>query len=186
MNYGEIKYCDIANGEGVRTSLFVSGCTHCCVGCFQSETWDFDYGEPFTKKQEDEILKSLSPVYVDGLSILGGEPMEPQNQRELLPFLKRVKEEFPDKSIWLFTGDTYEALIDENSLRHIEVTSELLSLIDILVDGLFIQDLYQCNLRFKGSTNQRIIDVPKSLETGFVQLWQDEPQYAKREFELSE
>lgn len=171
MNYGTIKNCDIANGIGVRVTLFVSGCTNCCEGCFQPETWDFNYGEPFTEKTENTILEMLSPDYIRGLTILGGEPFEPQNQEALLPFVKKVKEKLPGKDIWAFSGFTLEELLDENHKKHTAYTNELLSLIDVLVDGRFEQDKKDITLRFRGSSNQRVIDLPTSIKNGTVVLW---------------
>ncbi|MGN0501467.1 MAG: anaerobic ribonucleoside-triphosphate reductase activating protein [Ruminococcus sp.] len=170
MNYGEIKNYDIANGEGVRVSLFVSGCTHHCKNCFNPETWSFEYGKPFTKETEDYIIECLSPDYIDGLSLLGGEPFEPQNQQVLLPFLRRVKSELPDKTIWCYSGYLFDKELLSESRARCEFTDEMLSLIDVLVDGEFVQDLYDISLAFRGSSNQRIIDVQKSLETGEVKL----------------
>ena len=170
MNYGEIKNYDIANGEGVRVSLFVSGCTHHCKNCFNPETWSFEYGKPFTKETEDYIIECLSPDYIDGLSLLGGEPFEPQNQEVLLPFLRKVKNELPNKSIWCYTGYLFDRELLSESRARCEFTDEMLSLIDVLVDGEFVQDLYDISLAFRGSSNQRIIDVQKSLETGEVKL----------------
>ena len=164
MNYGEIKNFDIANGEGVRVSLFVSGCTHHCKNCFNKETWDFNFGEPFTQETEDKILEYLSPDYINGLSLLGGEPFEPSNQEVLLPFLKRVKEKFPKKSIWCYTGYLFDDELLSESRARCEYTDEMLSLIDILVDGEFVQDLYDISLSFRGSSNQRIIDVKASIK----------------------
>ena len=169
MNYGEIKNFDIANGEGVRVSLFVSGCTHHCKNCFNKETWDFDFGEPFTKETEELLLKELAPEYINGLSLLGGEPFEPQNQAALLPFLRRVKQRFPNKSIWCYTGYLFDTELLKPSRARCEFTDEMLSLIDVLVDGEFVQELYNISLQFRGSSNQRIIDVPKSLERGRVE-----------------
>ncbi len=168
MNYGEIKSFDIANGEGVRVSLFVSGCTHHCKNCFNKETWDFNFGKPFTKEVEDSIIDMLSSNYIDGFSLLGGEPFEPQNQRVLTPFLKRIKENFPNKSIWCYTGYLFDDELLSESRARCECTDEMLSLIDVLVDGEFVQDLYNITLAFRGSENQRIIDVQKSLETGEI------------------
>ncbi|MCR5657442.1 MAG: anaerobic ribonucleoside-triphosphate reductase activating protein [Butyrivibrio sp.] len=169
MNYGEIKTTDIANGVGVRTSLFVSGCTHHCKGCFNEETWDFAYGQPFTKEVEDEIIESLRPVYVTGLTVLGGEPMEVVNQQVVRPFLERVKAELPDKNIWIYSGYTWEELNDaENKRCHSEDTDKILSMIDVLVDGEFKLDLKDISLRFRGSSNQRVIDVKKTLEAGEI------------------
>lgn len=168
MNYGEIKSFDIANGEGVRVSLFVSGCTHHCKNCFNKETWDFNFGKPFTKEVEESIIDMLSSDYIDGFSLLGGEPFEPQNQRVLTPFLKRIKENFPNKSIWCYTGYLFDDELLSESRARCECTDEMLSLIDVLVDGEFVQDLYNITLAFRGSENQRIIDVQKSLETGEI------------------
>jgi anaerobic ribonucleoside-triphosphate reductase activating protein len=171
MNYANIKYNDIANGEGVRTSLFVSGCTHHCKGCFNQEAWDFGYGEPFSEDTENELLETLSPSYIKGLTLLGGEPMEPQNQRALLPFLKKVKEKYPNKSIWCYSGYTFEELTGESRAR-CETTDEILSLIDVLVDGKFVEELKDISLRFKGSANQRIIDLKATLSGGEIVLWE--------------
>ena len=168
MNYGEIKNFDIANGEGVRVSLFVSGCTHHCKNCFNPETWSFDFGQPFTREVEDSILKELAPDYINGLSLLGGEPFEPQNQAALLPFLRRVREKYPDKNIWCYTGYLFDKELLGESRARCESTDEMLSLIDVLVDGEFVQELYNISLQFRGSSNQRIIDVKKSLESGAV------------------
>ena len=168
MNYGEIKNFDIANGEGVRVSLFVSGCTHHCKNCFNPETWSFDFGKPFTREVEDLILKELAPDYINGLSLLGGEPFEPQNQAALLPFLRRVREKYPDKNIWCYTGYLFDKELLGESRARCESTDEMLSLIDVLVDGEFVQELYNISLQFRGSSNQRIIDVQKSLESGAV------------------
>ena len=173
MYYGNIKKYDIANGKGVRTTLFVSGCTNHCFNCFQPETWDFEYGKPFTKDVEDEILESMEPSYVDGLTVLGGEPFEIENQRGLLPFLKRVKEVYPNKNIWCFTGFVLDQDILDGGRRHCEVTDELLTLIDVLVDGPFKQEEYDISLAFRGSRNQRIIDLQKSLKEQEVILYME-------------
>ncbi len=170
MNYGEIKNYDIANGEGVRVSLFVSGCTHHCKNCFNPETWSFEYGKPFTKETEDYIIECLSPDYIDGLSLLGGEPFEPQNQEVLLPFMRKVKNELPNKNFWCYTGYLFDRELLSESRARCEFTDEMLSLIDVLVDGEFVQALHDISLAFRGSSNQRIIDVQKSLETGEVKL----------------
>lgn len=166
MNYGTIKNCDIANGVGVRVSLFVSGCTHHCKECFQPETWDFAYGEPYTRETEDELLRLLAPSYIDGLSLLGGEPMEPQNQRELVKLLRRVKAELPDKNVWCYSGYTLETDLLSPSRARCEVTDELLSMIDILVDGEFMLEKKNISLSFRGSENQRIIDLRATLKSG--------------------
>lgn len=171
MNYGEIKNCDIANGEGVRVTLFVSGCTNRCPGCFQPQTWDFSYGEPFTAETEEKILSMLAPEYINGLTLLGGDPFEPQNQRVLTPFVKRVRETYPWKNVWAFTGFTLEELRREGSHPRCEVTDELLGMIDILVDGRFVEALKDIRLRFRGSSNQRIIDMNRTREVGEIILW---------------
>ena len=168
MNYGEIKNFDIANGEGVRVSLFVSGCTHHCKNCFNKDTWAFDYGEPFTGEVEDKIIAELAPSYINGLSLLGGEPFEPQNQQGLIPLLRRVKTELPDKNIWCYTGYLFDKDLLGESRARCEYTDEMLSYIDVLVDGEFVQELYSITLQFRGSSNQRIIDVKKSLKEGRV------------------
>ncbi len=167
MNYGEIKKTDIANGPGVRVSLFVSGCTHRCKNCFNEVAWDFNYGRQFTRETADEIYDALSPEYISGLTVLGGEPFEPQNQRALLPFIREVRRRFPSKSIWVFSGYLYEELKSESRAR-CEVTDELLSLIDVLIDGEFMEDKKDITLKFRGSANQRIIDMSKTLSVGHV------------------
>ena len=171
MNYGEIKKYDIANGIGVRTSLFVSGCRHHCKGCFNPETWSFEYGKAYTKETEDDIVSSLAPYYISGLTVLGGEPFEPENQATIVGLLKRVKEEYPDKNIWVYSGYLFEELIGKIPSRaRCEVTDEMLSYIDILVDGEFVEAKKDISLHFRGSSNQRIIDVKKTLETGEISL----------------
>ncbi len=171
MNYAAIKKCDIANGTGVRTSLFVSGCRHHCKGCFQPETWDFDFGNEFTSEIEDDIIESLEPDYIEGLTLLGGEPFEPENQRVLVKFLKRVREIYPDKSIWCYSGYLLDEELLKDSKARCEVTDEMLSYIDVLVDGEFVLEKKNIMLKFRGSENQRIINVKKSLETGEIVLW---------------
>ena len=170
MNYGAIKKCDIANGVGVRTVLFVSGCTHHCKGCFQPETWNFDYGERYTKETEDEIIESLRPDYVDGITLLGGEPFEPENQRALVKLLRRIKKELPQKTVWSFSGFTYEELTGD-SRAVCEVTNEMLSMLDVLVDGEFVEAKRNISLRFRGSENQRLIDMNKTRKEGKIVLW---------------
>ena len=161
MNYASIRTCDIANGEGVRVTLFVSGCTHRCKGCFNPDQWDFDYGELFTREVEDRILEDLEPSYIAGLSILGGEPMEPTNQRVLVPFLRRVREKFGDtKTIWVYTGcvlDTETFNLQPSTFNLEETTQSFLRMIDVLVDGPFIEELKDISLQFRGSSNQRIL-----------------------------
>ncbi|MCR4901299.1 MAG: anaerobic ribonucleoside-triphosphate reductase activating protein [Butyrivibrio sp.] len=169
MNYGNIIYNDIANGIGCRTSLFVSGCTHHCKGCFNEMTWDFNYGELFTAEIEDKIIESLRPTYISGLTILGGEPMEVSNQAVLRPFLEKLKNELPNKTIWIYSGYVIEELLDEDNKRcHSADTMKILGLIDILVDGEFVEAKKDMMLRFRGSSNQRIIDVKQSLENGEI------------------
>lgn len=172
MHYGEIKNCDIANGEGVRVSLFVSGCTNCCEDCFQPETWDFNYGKEYTEETENEILKMLGASYITGLTLLGGEPFEPSNQEVLVKLLRKVREAYPNKTVWSFTGFTYEKLNTEGEHCHTENTEEMLSMIDILVDGKFDKNLKNITLRFRGSENQRIIDLNKTRETGELTMWE--------------
>jgi anaerobic ribonucleoside-triphosphate reductase activating protein len=171
MNYAEIKKTDIANGPGVRVSLFVSGCTHHCKNCFNEMTWDFNYGLPFTDETEDEIMDALAPAYIRGLTLLGGEPMEPANQRGLLPFVRRVRERFPEKDIWCYSGYTWEELIGGSRAR-CEVTDELLEQIDVLVDGEFKEELKSLSLKFRGSSNQRIIDLNQTRAAGEIRLWE--------------
>ncbi len=171
MNYGAIKKFDIADGPGVRVSLFVSGCTHHCRECFQPETWNFDYGQPFTEETEQELFEALDREYICGLTLLGGEPFEPQNQRVLVPFLRRVKERFPEKSIWSYTGYTLETDLLSPSRARCEVTDEMLSMLDVLVDGEFVLEKKNIRLRFRGSENQRLIDLKKTLATGNTVLW---------------
>ncbi|WP_418932838.1 anaerobic ribonucleoside-triphosphate reductase activating protein [Hominenteromicrobium sp.] len=176
MNYGEIKKTDIANGIGVRVTLFVSGCTRHCKNCFNAETWDFNYGKPFTRETEDEVLAALAPGFINGLTLLGGEPMEPQNQRALVPFLHRVREIYPEKDIWCYSGSTLETdMLKDGGRNRCEVTDEFLSLLDVLVDGAFVDELKDISLRFRGSSNQRIIDMNKTRETGKVTLWNAKP-----------
>ena len=170
MNYAAIKWADVANGPGVRVSLFVSGCTHRCPGCFNQEAQDFGYGRPFTPAEEDKVLQALAPAHIKGLSLLGGEPLEPENQRALLPFLRRVKEKCPQKEIWCYSGYTLEELWGDSRAR-CACTGEMLSLIDILVDGPFVEEKKDLNLRFRGSSNQRILNVPASLEARVPVLW---------------
>lgn len=171
MNYATIKWTDVANGPGVRVSLFVSGCTHRCEGCFNPEAWDFRYGELFTEETVEQILNGLAPSYIKGLSLLGGEPFEPENQRSLLPLLRRVRERFPDKTIWCYSGYTLDGQLWQDSRARCECTDELLGLLDVLVDGRFEQEKKDLALRFRGSSNQRIINVPESVRTHTVVLW---------------
>ena len=170
MYYAAIKKSDIANGEGVRTTLFVSGCRNRCEGCFQPETWAFDYGEPFTETVAEEIFLTFKNPVIKGLTILGGEPMEPENQEVLLPFLREFKQRFPDRDVWLYTGNLYEELFGEHE-KHLPITEELLSYVDILVDGRFIKEEHRLGLRFRGSLNQRIIDMNKTRERGEIVIW---------------
>lgn len=185
MNYATIKYFDIANGEGVRTSLFVSGCRRGCPFCFNQSAWDFNAGEPFTRAVEDKIIESLAASYMDGLTVLGGEPMEPENQAGLVGFLERVRAAYPregdggsGKTIWIYTGDVLEDELAPGGRHHTEVTDRVLATADILVDGPFVQALHDITLRFRGSSNQRIIDLNATRAAGGTRLWVDDPVYA--------
>ena len=171
MNYAEIKYCDVANGPGVRTSLFVSGCSHHCPGCFNEIAWNFNYGKPFTQDTIDSIIESLKPDYIQGLTLLGGEPFEYSNQKGLLPLVRQVRKVLPQKDIWCFTGFLFDKDIIENMCKKWKETNELLSYIDVLVDGRFVEELKNLNLKFKGSENQRTILVNESLKSGNVILY---------------
>ena len=171
MNYAAIKWADVANGPGVRVSLFVSGCTHRCPGCFNGEAQDFAYGRPFTRAEEDRIVAALAPDHIKGLSLLGGEPFEPDNQRALLPLLRRVKAAYPGKEVWCYSGYILETGLWRDSRARCEATDELLSLIDVLVDGPFVQEQKDLNLRFRGSANQRILNVPASIRAKAPVLW---------------
>ena len=170
MHFGQIFTADSANGIGIRVSLFVSGCTNKCKGCFQPETWNFNYGQEYTKETEDFIIKELSKAYYTGLTILGGEPFEPSNQKELINLIRRVKEECPGKTIWMYTGFTYDRDLVTGGCRYTEVTDEILDSIDILVDGRFEEELKNITLNFRGSSNQRIIDMKVTRATGTVVL----------------
>lgn len=173
MNYATIKSRDIANGPGVRVSLFVSGCTHHCKGCFNEIAWDFDYGQPFTQQTIDEILDMLAPSFIKGITLLGGEPFEPQNQGPILDLLRQIKAKYPEKSIWAFSGYLFDRDILAGRLGDPEITKEYVRMLDVLVDGPFIESQKNLSLRFRGSENQRIIDVKKSLAAGQIVLWQD-------------
>ena len=173
MNYAAIKETDIANGPGVRVSLFVSGCSHHCEGCFNAEAWDYGYGQPYTRETEDHIIEALRPSYITGLSLLGGEPFDPRNQPALLPLLRRVRKELPGKDIWCYTGYTLETDLRTDALGIPEITHELLSLIDVLVDGKFVLAKKDIQLRFRGSSNQRLIDLRRSEAEGRVIWWED-------------
>lgn len=168
MNYAKIRKMDISNGPGIRVSLFVSGCTHNCKNCFNPETHDFNYGKPFTEKEINKIIELMKEDYIVGLTLLGGEPFEIQNQKGLLPLVKRVKEIYPNKSIWSYSGYLFDKEIIEKMMKENEVTQELLQYIDVIIDGRFIEKLKDPRLKFMGSSNQRIIDVKKSLDTGSV------------------
>lgn len=169
MNYANIKPHDTANGYGIRVSLFVSGCSHHCKGCFNPETWDFRYGKPYTKETEDEIINLLKRDYIKGLSLLGGEPMEKVNQIEIVNLLRRVKKEMPEKTVWCYSGYTLDKdIIPKDGKVHIDVTDEILSYLDVLVDGEFILELKNLRLKFRGSSNQRLIDVKRTLKEGHV------------------
>ena len=173
MNYASIKNCDIANGPGVRVSLFVSGCTHRCKGCFNQVAWDFDYGVPFTEDTAEQLLTMLAPSYIKGLTLLGGEPFEPQNQGPLVALLRQVRAKYPGKSIWAFSGYLFDRDLLSGRVGDPAVTREFLSYLDVLVDGPFVEEKKDLMLRFRGSSNQRLIDVPASLRKGEVVLWED-------------
>ena len=173
MHYGELKKCDIANGTGVRVTLFVSGCTNHCPDCFQPQTWDFDYGKPFTDETKAAIFAELDKPFVNGLTVLGGEPFEPRNQRELLPLLREVREKYPDKTIWCFTGFRLDdELLRDGSYPRCEATDGMLACINVLVDGRFVKELKDISLQFRGSRNQRVIDMDRTRETGQVTIWE--------------
>ena len=173
MNYATIKPRDIANGPGVRVSLFVSGCTPRCPGCFNEEAWDFDYGQPFDQSTIDEILGLLQPDYVQGLTLLGGEPFDPRNQSAIVELLRQIKAKYPQKSIWAFSGYLFDRDILPGRLGDPTITREYLSYLDVLVDGPFIQSRKNLTLRSRGSDNQRLSDVPESLSRGEVVIWED-------------
>lgn len=181
MNYANIKFNDIANGEGVRVSLFVSGCTHQCKNCFNKVAWDFNYGKLFTSEVEESIIKALKPDHINGLTLLGGEPMEPSNQKGLLEFIKKVKRIYPNKTIWCYSGYLFDKELLSPSRAHCPWTKELISYFDIMVDGKFVEELKDITLRFKGSSNQRVIDVQKSLKENKVIL---SPYNEKRNNEI--
>ncbi len=170
MHYAAIKKNDVANGNGIRVSLFVSGCRHRCPHCFNPETWDFAYGKPFTKETEDELLAALEKDYIEGLTLLGGDPTEPENQRALLPLLRRMKKAFPEKTVWCYSGYLLHELLS-GGCAHTEDTDEFLSFLDILVDGPFIETEKDLRLRFRGSRNQRVIDVKKTRALGEIHIW---------------
>ena len=173
MNYATIKNCDIANGPGVRVSLFVSGCTHHCKGCFNEVAWDFNYGEPFTQQTIDMILDMMKPDYIKGITLLGGEPFEPQNQPALVELLRQIKAAYPEKSVWAFSGYLFDKDIVAGRLGDKAVTDEFLSYLEVLVAGRFVEEKKNLSLRFRGSSNQRIIHVPSSLKAGEIVLWED-------------
>ena len=170
MNYGNIKPVDVADGPGVRVSLFVSGCRHHCKGCFNVETWNFDYGKPYTKETEDEIIKALQPAFIEGFTVLGGEPFEPENQVEVVKLLKRVRQTYPQKSIWCYTGYTYDTDLQKGGKVYTDVTEEMLFYIDVLVDGEFMEEERDITLKFRGSRNQRLLKLSDGQVTG---LWSD-------------
>ncbi|MBO5567775.1 MAG: anaerobic ribonucleoside-triphosphate reductase activating protein [Clostridia bacterium] len=177
MHYGTIKNFDVADGPGCRVSLFVSGCRNHCPGCFNRETWDFCFGQEYTEETEQMILQALAPDHIQGLSLLGGDPFEPENQRELVRLLHRVRTAFPKKDIWAYTGYTLEKLQGAEGHPRCEVTDEMLSMIDILVDGPFVEARKNISLRFRGSENQRIIDLPNTLKSGEIVI----SHYMKRD-----
>ena len=174
MNWAEIKTNDIANGEGVRTSLFVSGCRHHCKNCFNSMTWDFGYGQLFTEEIMEEIFESVDHDWINGITLLGGEPFEPENQKVLVPFLVMFHERFPNKNVWCYTGFTFEQILGEGepkSRAATEIAKEMLTLIDVLVDGPFVEELHSITLKFRGSSNQRVIDIKKTINEKKIVLY---------------
>ena len=171
MNYATIKELDVANGTGVRVSLFVSGCTHHCPECFNSEAWDFNYGSEYTEETEEKIMKLLSRGYIEGFSLLGGEPFEPCNQRVLVKLLEKIKKTYPEKTVWCYTGYLYDEELKKESRARCEVTDRMLDMIDVLVDGRFVVEKKNLNLLFRGSSNQRVIDLNKTRENGRVTIW---------------
>lgn len=174
VNYATIKPNDVANGPGVRVSLFVSGCTHHCKNCFNSEAWDFNYGEPFTKEVEDSIIDAMNHDYIAGFSLLGGEPFEPQNQKVLCSVLERIKATYPEKNVWCYSGYTFDTDLLSGRLCDYSITERMLNCIDFLVDGKFVEEKKDITLRFKGSSNQRIIDVKRSMAEGKIIRWSED------------
>ena len=184
MNYADIRPIDVANGPGIRVSLFVSGCTHACPECFNPEAWDFSYGQPFTQAEAGQILQALEKPYIKGLSLLGGEPFHPANQTAVLDLVRQVRARFPEKDVWCYSGYTWEQLTGKVPCHaRCEVTDELLSLLDVLVDGRFVEAEHDISLRFRGSRNQRLLDVPKSLAAGQPVWWQDEKVFSTHTME---
>ena len=173
MNYAKIKYYDISNGPGVRTSLYVSGCRNHCKNCFNPETWDFGYGEPFTAEVEDKIIRSMQPEYIKGFTLLGGDPFEPENAERLAPFMERLRAAYPHKSLWCFTGYDFEADLLTGKKGDHDINMRILKTLDVLVDGRFVEELKDLNLRFRGSSNQRIILVPESFKKDEIVLWNE-------------
>ena len=173
MNYAKIKYCDISNGPGVRTSLYVSGCRNHCKNCFNPETWDFKYGEPFTEEVEDAIIKSMEPDHIKGFTLLGGDPFEPENAQRLAPFMEKLRRIYPDKSLWSFTGYDFEKDLLTGKLGNLETNMRILKTLDVLVDGRFVEELKDLNLLFRGSSNQRIILMKPTLEHDEITLWNE-------------
>lgn len=182
MNYANIKYCDVANGTGVRTVLFVSGCRLHCPFCFNEAAWNFHAGTPFTREVENDIIASMEPPYIDGLTVLGGEPFEPENQLGLVEFMERVRVTFPHKSLWMYTGHTWNELMIGGS-QYTPFTMRILKTLDVLVDGPFVIAKKDISLRFRGSSNQRLIDVPASIKAGKPVLWSDDPLYETHAFD---
>ena len=173
MYYGNIKGFSIENGVGIRVSLFVSGCRNHCKNCFSPQTWNFTYGEPFTEETEKELLEELAPDHIHGLTILGGEPFEPENQKDILPLILKVRRELPGKTIWMYTGFTYEELTGESRGNCGELTRQIFETIDVLVDGRFVEEKKNLRIRFRGSENQRIIDMKETLRNGEVTLMEE-------------
>lgn len=177
MNYATIKYYDVANGPGVRVSLYVSGCRNHCKNCFNPETWDFGYGEEFTKEVENKIIEGLKPAYIKGFTLLGGDPFEPENQKVLAPFMERLRKAYPEKSFWAFTGYDFEKDLLTGKLGDINDVMRMLGCLDVLVDGRFVEELKDLNLLFRGSSNQRLILVKDSLERDEVVLWDEKSEF---------
>ena len=177
MNYATIKWYDISNGPGVRVSLYVSGCRNHCKNCFNPETWDFNYGDPFTADIENKIEEGLKPDYIKGFTLLGGDPFEPENQKVLAPFLKKLRKAYPDKSFWAFTGYDYEKDLLTGKLGDVDTVMRMLNCLDVLVDGKFVEELKDLNLRFRGSSNQRIIELKPTLKNDEIVLWDERSQF---------
>ena len=174
MNFAKIKWYDVSNGPGVRVSLYVSGCRNHCKNCLNPETWDFKYGEPFTRDVQNSIIKGMEPSYIKGFTLLGGDPFEPENAKVLAPFMEKLRAKYPEKSLWCFTGYDYEKDLLTGKQGDLDTVMRILKTLDVLVDGKFVEELKDLNLLFRGSSNQRIILVQPSLEEDEVILWDEE------------